>query len=87
MLLIGPAGAGKTRLFYRLVTGDNSVQTISSVEPNTSHQVKVRVGGEDQIKQIEIIDVPGHYNYRQKLRESYLPQAAAIVLVIDAKDK
>ena len=47
----------------------------------------MRVGGEEHFKNIEIIDVPGHYNYRQKLRESHLPQAAAIVLVIDAKDK
>ena len=34
-----------------------------------------------------MVDLPGHYNFRAKLKEEYLPQAAAIILLIDAKDK
>lgn len=39
------------------------------------------------MKHIEIVDLPGHFNYRQKLRDYYLPQAAGIILVVDSKDK
>lgn len=41
----------------------------------------------DSLKQIPLTDVPGHYNFKAKLREQFLPGARAIVLVIDSKDK
>ena len=31
--------------------------------------------------------MPGHYNFKAKLREQFLPGARAIVLLVDAKDK
>lgn len=34
LLLIGPAGAGKTKLFYKLATGDHEQSTVSSTELN-----------------------------------------------------
>lgn len=33
------------------------------------------------------MDIPGHYNFRQALRDNYLQHAKAIVIVIDSKDK
>ena len=34
-----------------------------------------------------MVDIPGHYNYRKRLREEHLPQAQAIIIVLDSKDK
>ncbi len=41
----------------------------------------------DQTKELEVVDVPGHYNYRQKVREDYLQHAKAIMIVIDSANK
>jgi signal recognition particle receptor subunit beta len=34
-----------------------------------------------------VTDVPGHYNFKAKLRDEFLPSARAIILVVDSKDK
>lgn len=36
---------------------------------------------------LTIVDLPGHYNFKSKLKNELLHQALGIVLVIDSKDK
>ena len=47
----------------------------------------IAIPGQDTVKAMELVDVPGHYNFRQRLREEYLPQAAIVILLVDSKDK
>lgn len=41
---------------------------------------------EGAVKKINIIDVPGHYHFKDRLNEA-LDEAKAIVLVVDSKEK
>lgn len=91
ILLLGPSGSGKTTLFYKLIARQD-YQTVSSSEVNYSRSglliPKTIVGSETDItKQVNLSDVPGHYNYRSKLQENFLIDAQAIFIVIDSKDK
>lgn len=91
LLLCGATYSGKTSLFYHLVTKDVRT-TVSSIEINetpSSMEVKIpaaAIGGEAKSKSVNIIDVPGHYHFKDKLNEA-LDNAKAIILVIDSKEK
>jgi len=73
ILIIGPSGSGKTKLFYKLVAGDHETLTVSSTETNISNSIKIpaKISGKEieTKKSITLIDVPGHFNFRQKLRD------------------
>jgi signal recognition particle receptor subunit beta len=42
--------------------------------------------GDDSNKNIDCVDIPGHFNFRERIQE-VLETAAGIVLVVDSKDK
>ncbi|CAN8237211.1 unnamed protein product [Cochlearia groenlandica] len=84
VLLSGLTGSGKTMLFYQLRDGSSHQGTVTSMEPNEGtfllHSEKLKEG---KIKPVHLVDVPGHSRLRHKLDE-LLPEAAAIVFVVDA---
>ncbi|CAH8292700.1 unnamed protein product [Eruca vesicaria subsp. sativa] len=84
VLLSGLTGSGKTVLFYQLRDGSSHQGTVTSMEPNEGtfifHTENSKKG---KIKPVHLVDVPGHSRLRPKLEE-FLPQAAAIVFVVDA---
>ncbi|KAI4328210.1 hypothetical protein L6164_020582 [Bauhinia variegata] len=86
IVLTGLTGSGKTVLFYQLRDGSSHLGTVTSMEPNDGtfvlHSETTKKG---KIKPVHVVDVPGHSRLRSKLDE-YLPQAAAIVFVVDALD-
>ncbi|CDY11331.1 BnaA03g01670D [Brassica napus] len=84
VLLSGLSGSGKTVLFYQLRDGSSHQGTVTSMEPNEGtfvlHSENTKKG---KVKPVHLVDVPGHSRLRPKLEE-FLPQAAAIVFVVDA---
>ncbi|CAE8643379.1 unnamed protein product [Polarella glacialis] len=83
-LLFGQCGAGKTALFFRL-RDQEEVQSVSSLNP-IRDSFKVKVGEEQSIGPIEIVDYPGHLRYRNKANE-LVKEARCIVYVVDSDDK
>nr|GLL44379.1 signal recognition particle receptor subunit beta-like [Ipomoea trifida] len=67
-----------------LKDGSSHQGTVTSMEPNECtfilHSETTKKG---KIKPVHVVDVPGHSRLRPKLEE-FLPQAAAIVFVVDA---
>lgn len=84
VLLTGLSGSGKTVLFYQLQDGSSHQGTVTSMEPNEGtfvlHSENTKKG---KVKPVHLVDVPGHSRLRPKLEE-FLPQAAAVVFVVDA---
>lgn len=58
VLLCGPPGGGKTRLFYHLCTGDVNVPTLTSLKANVGIAARDRDRGDTGT--IRYIDWPGH---------------------------
>jgi signal recognition particle receptor subunit beta len=90
LLICGPTNSGKTGLFYHLVTKQVRM-TVSSTEENQSNglmEVKIpgTTGGEAVTKKMNIIDIPGHYHFKEKLNQT-LDDAKAIILMVDSKEK
>ncbi|KAL2484320.1 signal recognition particle binding [Forsythia ovata] len=84
IVLTGLTGCGKTVLFYQLRDGSSHQGTVTSMEPNEGtfvlHSETTKKG---KVKPVHLVDVPGHSRLRPKL-DDFLPQAAAIVFVVDA---
>ncbi|CAI9767928.1 unnamed protein product [Fraxinus pennsylvanica] len=82
--LTGLSGSGKTVLFYQLRDGSSHQGTVTSMEPNDGtfvlHSETTKKG---KLRPVHLVDVPGHSRLRPKL-DDFLPQAAAIVFVVDA---
>ncbi|KAI9509336.1 signal recognition particle receptor beta subunit-domain-containing protein [Russula earlei] len=77
VVFVGTSDAGKTAVLSTLVYG----QTLPS---HTSLQTNSGVFTLDK-KAITLVDVPGHPRIREQFRE-YLPDAKAIVFVVDASN-
>ena len=67
--------------------------TVSSTEINKTEgvmEVKIPAGssGENEsiTKKINIIDIPGHYHFKEKLNQT-LDDSKAIILLVDSKEK
>lgn len=80
LTLVGPVGAGKTSLFYKLLTKDHR-DTVSSTDCNVTEglmEIKLpkSVTGtnsqeehkEGVSKALKLIDIPGHYHFREKIQ-------------------
>ncbi|EFH50597.1 predicted protein, partial [Arabidopsis lyrata subsp. lyrata] len=69
---------------WQLRDGSSHQGTVTSMEPNEGtfvlHTENTKKG---KINHVHLVDVPGHSRLRPKLEE-FLPQAAAIVFVVDA---
>jgi GTPase SAR1 family protein len=85
LLLVGTSGSGKTSLFYSLYTGQFRY-TVSSIEENLSGKDESIKLGEQIERKVQTVDVPGHFNFRERIQE-LLESSAAIILVVDSKDK
>jgi septin family protein len=93
LLLCGPTGSGKTALFYHLLTKEVRT-TVTSQEINeTPTQMEVKIpqsvsGNQDGsiAKKLAVADIPGHFHYREQLKDT-VEIARAIVVLIDAKEK
>lgn len=42
--------------------------------------------GDEIERKIQTVDIPGHFNFREKIQE-LLESSAGIILVVDSKDK
>ncbi|CAA3006988.1 signal recognition particle receptor subunit beta-like [Olea europaea var. sylvestris] len=84
VVLTGLSGSGKTVLFYQLRDGSPHQGTVTSMEPNEGtfvlHSETTKKG---KVKPVHLVDFPGHSRLRTKL-DDFLPQAAAIIFVVDA---
>ena len=78
-LILGPSGAGKTALFYRLQSGVFR-ETVSSLKPNSG---LIKLGNSTMV---DAIDYPGHDKLRHGL-SNLIPKATQILFIIDPTDK
>jgi len=58
VLLCGPPGGGKTRLFYHLCTGDKNMTTLTSLKANVGISAKNSDRGDKDT--VRYLDWPGH---------------------------
>ncbi|KAF8063052.1 Srprb [Scenedesmus sp. PABB004] len=83
ILLCGPAGGGKTTLFFTLVDGSTHNGVVASMRENAgTAAIPSPRGG---TKAARLLDVPGHHAFRHRL-EAALGEAAGVVFVVDAVD-
>jgi len=86
LVVCGPTNAGKTALFYHLLTKEVRT-TVTSIDLNeTSQLMEVKIPHEEASKKIHTVDIPGHYHFKDKLNET-LDEAKAIIVVVDSKEK
>lgn len=90
VIIVGPVAAGKTQLFYRLLSKVEP-STVSSTELNQTDgevalEVPKRLLNEQPGLSLSVVDIPGHYNFRIKVQQ-YLERAKGVILVVDARDK
>ncbi|CAA2982842.1 signal recognition particle receptor subunit beta-like [Olea europaea subsp. europaea] len=82
--LTGLSGSGKTVLFRQLRDGSSHQGIVTSIEPNEGTFVlHSQTTKKDKLRPVHLVDVPGHSRLRPK-QDDFLPQAAAIVFVVDA---
>ena len=58
VLLCGPMGAGKTRLFYHLCTDDKDMPTLTSLKANVG--ISARIVDRGDTETVRYLDWPGH---------------------------
>lgn len=71
-LLMGLPSSGKTALLSRLVTGNTTAKTQTSIAPNT-----------EVISGVTIVDYPGHRRLREGFYR-YLGEAKRVLVVVDS---
>ena len=67
--------------------------TVTSTESNESQgQVEVKIpasstsNNEPTSKAVHLIDIPGHFHFKDKLQNTF-EQSKSIIVVVDSKDK
>jgi GTPase SAR1 family protein len=87
LLICGPTNSGKTALFNHLLTKEVRT-TVTSMEVNeTPGPMEVKLPSSDVSKKLNIMDIPGHYHFRERLNEALNEQPRAILVVLDSKEK
>ena len=49
--------------------------------------MEVKIPGGDALKKVNIIDIPGHYHFKERLNEVLDEFPRAILVVVDSKEK
>lgn len=89
-LVVGANGAGKTALYYSLLT-KQTVSTVSSLEPNVT-SISVPFSNPNIQSQYQLIDYPGHLKYSELLRKLIVEDITVgklkgVVYVIDSSSQ
>ncbi|KAI3402331.1 hypothetical protein KGF56_004901 [Candida oxycetoniae] len=87
-LICGPNNAGKTALFYKLISNGEVVTTVSSIEPNFA-DISLPIASPQVGKKYQLIDYPGHLKYwnlfeKLILQDITLPQIKGVCVVLDS---
>lgn len=75
-------------MFYHLLTKEVR-NTVTSQETNeTPAPMEVKIPGESggNMKKLSVLDIPGHFHFREQLKDT-CEIAKAIIIVIDSKEK
>jgi signal recognition particle receptor subunit beta len=81
VVIAGPPNSGKTTLFFQLKDGTVHNGVVASMGDNAAAiSLRSNRGG---AKTATLLDVPGHHSSRHRL-EAALPDAAAVVFLVDA---
>jgi len=87
LIVCGPTNSGKTSLFYHLLTKEVRT-TVTSIEINeTPGLMEVKIPGEESPKKLNVMDIPGHYHFKERLNEVLDELPRAILVVVDSKEK
>jgi signal recognition particle receptor subunit beta len=89
LLICGPNNSGKTALFYHLLTKEvrNTVSSIDINETPQNAMMDVKIPQSEDIKRLHVVDIPGHFHYREQLHQTLDSQPKCILLLLDSKDK
>lgn len=79
VLLIGTQGSGKTLLMYKLASKQEQATVSSHAVNQTSFQEN------EQSEPINLVDIPGHYNFKKHLKV-LCREAKKIVFLVDSKE-
>jgi predicted membrane GTPase involved in stress response len=62
--------------------------TVTSIEINeTPTLMEVKIPGTEVTKKMNIMDIPGHYHFKERLNEVLDELPRAILVVVDSKEK
>lgn len=92
LAIVGASGSGKTTLFYQLMTGEFR-ETVSSLEENHTGKGGAEIyklknsEGQTVERTIECVDIPGHFNFRERIQEVANSDVQGFILVVDSKDR
>lgn len=81
VILVGAMASGKTRIFYQLIHGDNSLPTVMSLRANAA-----LLPVQNKEKPVRVLDYPGHAGLQDELFMEMLTAKPLprIVLVVDS---
>lgn len=89
VILCGPMGAGKTRLFYHLCTGDKDMPTLTSLKANVG--ISPRNDERGDVETVRYVDWPGHAPVMDTALDAVWKaspvEKVRILLVLDATQK
>ena len=88
MAIVGASGSGKTTLYYQLMTGEYR-ETVSSIDENYTGPsglsvCRLKKDQETVEKKIECIDIPGHYNFRERVQDVASSDVTGVILTVDS---
>ncbi|GKT28151.1 putative multi-domain containing protein [Aduncisulcus paluster] len=82
IVITGPSGTNKTKLFYYLVSGGKWLPSVSSQQLNEFSLGKIPFS---EKRKCRISDIPGSSSLIKELMEDKLPEASLVCLCIDGK--
>lgn len=56
-------------------------------ETPQASMMEVKIPGEEATKRMHVMDIPGHYHFKERLNEVLEEGPKAILVVVDSKEK